>query len=93
MVLSILSWNVRGIMSSAYPLSCMLNDHNVDIAVVCAHKLFTHSKHFLESINSNYVSLSVEDCSQDSYYINKCDNMNIFEKMCSVMTRKIFEPT
>ena len=39
MLFNILCWNVRGIMSSAYSLSNMLDNQHIDIALITEHKL------------------------------------------------------
>ena len=59
MLLNLLTWNVRGIMSSAYTLSHMLACYNTDIALTCIteHKLMPHSKCFFDSIDSSYSSV------------------------------------
>jgi hypothetical protein len=43
--LCFVTWNVRGIMSSAASLSQLLDENNVDV-VFTEHKLFEHSKSF-----------------------------------------------
>ena len=65
-------WNVRGIMSSAYALSDMLDKNDIDIGIISEHKLFNHSKSFLDSINPKYKSFSVCDSSIDQYGPAKC---------------------
>ena len=46
MFLNVFIWNVRGVMSSAYTLSKMLDNYNVDIAILSEHKLLPQSKGF-----------------------------------------------
>ena len=53
-MLSVMCWNVRGIMSSAYALSDILDANGIDLCIVAEHNLFTHSKSFLDSINHRY---------------------------------------
>ena len=65
MFLNILTWNCRGIMSSAYPLSQILDTYSVDIALTVEHKLMPHSALFMDSIHSNYSSLVNLDRSLD----------------------------
>ena len=43
--LRLVTWNVRGVMSSAGTLSKLLDQQNVDIAFITEHKLFQHSKY------------------------------------------------
>ena len=38
-VLNVVAWNVRGIMSSAAPLSHILENHSIDIDFITEHKL------------------------------------------------------
>lgn len=67
MSLNVLTWNVRGVMSSAFTLSKMLDTYNADIAVVSEHKLLPQSKGFLDSINNNYTAYVKSDASLDPY--------------------------
>ena len=46
--LNIITWNVRGIMSSAASLSQTLDDLNIDIAFITEHKLLPHMKYFMD---------------------------------------------
>ena len=57
MLLNLLTWNVCGIMSSAYTLSHLLSCYNTDIALITEHKLMPHSKCFFDSIDSSYSSV------------------------------------
>ena len=57
MLLNLLTWNDRGIMSSAYTLSYMLTCYITDIALITEHKLMPHSKCFFDSIDSSYSSV------------------------------------
>ena len=50
----ILTWNVRGIVSSAGSLSKLLDDKNIDIAIISEHKLREQQETFLNSVHSNY---------------------------------------
>ena len=67
-----MSWNVRGIMSSAYSLSCLLDENGIDIALLSEHKLFSYSSEFLRSINTKYDYVSVEQSSINPYSNAKC---------------------
>ena len=62
---NLLTWNVRGIMSSAGTLSDILDKQSIDIAIITEHKLKDTHKDFLNSIHSNYRSLSKFDDSVD----------------------------
>ena len=72
MSLNIMSWNVRGIMSSAYSLSCLLDENDIDIALLSEHKLFNYSSEFLKSINTKYDYVSVEQSYDNPYSKAKC---------------------
>ena len=56
-----------GVMSSAFTLSKMLDNFNVDIAILSEHKLLPQSKGFLDSVNNNYSSYVKTDSSIDPY--------------------------
>jgi len=58
MLINFLCWNVRGIMSTAYSLSDMLDQKNIDIALITEHKLLPRSQHFLQSIHLNYYAFN-----------------------------------
>ena len=60
---SILTWNVRGIMSSAGSLSKLLDSHNIDLAFISEHKLRNEHNTFVDSIHSNYRALTICDTS------------------------------
>lgn len=64
---TILTWNVRGAMSSAGSLSFLLDLYHVDIACITEHKLKPNSSDFLNSIHSDYSAITVcEDVGIDS---------------------------
>ncbi|MES9879357.1 MAG: reverse transcriptase family protein [Sedimenticola sp.] len=71
-IMNFLSWNVRGVMSSAYVLSTMLDKYNIDIALLSEHKLLSHSEPFLDSINDKYTYFATIDNSLDSYSRVRC---------------------
>ena len=56
MLVNLLTWNVRGIMSSAFTLSQLLSCYNTDIALITEHKLMPHSKCSFDSIHPSYAS-------------------------------------
>ena len=72
MLLNLLCWNVRGIMSSAYSLSDMLDSHCIDIALITEHKLLPRSNHFLSSINSNFYAYNTCNTSFDNFGTLRC---------------------
>ena len=51
MIINIVAWNVRGIMSSAVPLSHILQSNSIDISFISEHKLLPKSLSFLDSIH------------------------------------------
>lgn len=79
--LNILSWNVRGIMSSSICLSDMLSHVKCDIAIVSEHKLKPNNISFMDSIHPNYLSFVRTEhtcsseknrfCTQFSRYLGK----------------------
>lgn len=54
--LSIVSWNVRGIMSSSVCLSNLLDHSNCDITILSEHKLKPSNANYLDTIHPNYSS-------------------------------------
>ncbi|WAR05956.1 hypothetical protein MAR_021325, partial [Mya arenaria] len=68
--LRICTWNVRGIMSSAASLSNLLVSQNIDIAFITEHKLFNHSKYFVDTIQHGYRNITVFDEN-----VNLCNNI------------------
>lgn len=67
--LSILSWNVRGIMSSTISLCELLNLTNCDVAVICEHKLKCQTIQYLDTIDNNYLNVHrvSDDCGVNHY--------------------------
>ena len=60
---TILTWNVRGIMSTAGSLSKILDDYSIDFAFISEHKLREQQKSFLDSVHLNYTAVCVCDAS------------------------------
>ena len=58
--------NTRGIRS------CLLDQYSVDLALICEHKLFSHSREFLGLIHKDYNYISVESCSITPYSLATC---------------------
>ncbi|CAC5385645.1 unnamed protein product [Mytilus coruscus] len=61
MSLNILSWNVRGIMSSTLCLANLLESTNCDIAIISEHKLKPNLLPYMNSIDMRYRSISKTD--------------------------------
>lgn len=70
----IVSWNVRGAMSSTICLSNLLDDTQCDIAIVSEHKLkdIHTAKMYLDSIHKNYFSIVNVDNNTDRTTNNVC---------------------
>lgn len=58
-VCRILTWNVRGIMSSAGSLSKLLDIYEIDFAFISEHKLRNEHKVFLDSVHRNYRAITL----------------------------------
>lgn len=54
--ISLITWNVRGIMSSALCLSKSLEEIKPDIAIICEHKLSQENMMFLNTICETYTT-------------------------------------
>lgn len=65
--LSVMTWNVRGIMSSTLCLSELLIGHNIDICVISEHKLKEKSLHYLNSVEKGYKVFSKTDSLPNTY--------------------------
>lgn len=59
----ILTWNVRGIMSSAGSLSKLLDEYNIDFAFIAEHKLREQHKSFFDSVHNDYHAFTLCDAS------------------------------
>lgn len=70
----IMSWNVRGAMSSTICLSNLLDDTQCDVAIVTEHKLkdIQNVKMYFDSIHKNYFSIVKVDNNTDSTANNVC---------------------
>ncbi|CAC5390889.1 SLC5A7 [Mytilus coruscus] len=68
---SLVTWNVRGIMSSTVCLSELFRYTNCDIAVLSEHKLFNHSLQFLNTLDNNYHTLGTADTNVN-FETSKC---------------------
>ena len=73
----VMSWNVRGIMSSTLCLSYLLNKYHCDISVVSEHKLKENCTSYLDSIHPSFYSFSKTDSNvmsktvHNTYFIGK----------------------
>ena len=67
MSLTILTWNVRGIMSSILFLSNLLHVTDCDIAIICEHKPKPSSLSCMNSIDTRYHSVSTTDKLNDYF--------------------------
>ena len=83
--ISILEWNVRGIMSSSMCLSKLLNDKNIDIALINEHKLLPYNNSFIDSIDKKFIALTKCDTSVEQYGMLKCGKAGV-----SIMYHKRF---
>ena len=66
-MLNVVAWNVRGIMSSAVPLSHIIQNHSIDIDFISEHKLLPQSIDFLNSLNPIYYALATVDTIVNPY--------------------------
>lgn len=62
--LTVISWNVRGIMSSTLCLSNILQSYEPDVAIISEHKLSNENLMFLNTIHPHYTSLP-QECHHD----------------------------
>ena len=63
----VMSWNVRGIISSTLCLSSLLDSSQCDIAVISEHKLKTESVTYLDSIHKDFFSfVKIEDMNSET---------------------------
>ena len=67
MSLSILTWNVRGIMSSTLCLSDLMLVTDFDIAIICEHKLKLISLSYMDTVDTRYHSVSKPDRFNDLF--------------------------
>ena len=74
---SILTWNVRGVMSSSLCLTKILNDKHIDIALISEHKLLPYNTSFMDSLDNNFSTLTKCDTSLDQYDLLKCGKAGV----------------
>ena len=67
-----MTWNVRGVMSSALLLSQLMTNLCIDFVFITEHYLLPHSLGFLNSIDPNYTHVATCDKSTDMYSWLKC---------------------
>lgn len=65
--LTLLAWNVRGIMSSTMCLSLLLSQTKCDISIISEHKLKESSLNYLSSIELGYTCISKADGLSENY--------------------------
>ena len=75
--LNVITWNVRGIMSSAASLSQTLDVLNIDIALITEHKLLPYMSYFMDSIHLNYYNHTLCDSSFDVYGSIRCGKAGV----------------
>ena len=70
--LNFMCWNCRGIVSSIPYLSEVLRNNDVDICALSEHWLRSYQLHILDSIDSNFVSISkgVDESNIESLRVN-----------------------
>lgn len=59
--LTLMTWNVTGIMSSSSYLCDILQSDRIDICGISEHWLYEHDHHFMDCINSQYFSYTKSD--------------------------------
>ncbi len=57
----VMTWNATGIMSSSSYLCDVLNHQSVDVCGISEHWLYEYNMHFMNHINSNYVTHAKAD--------------------------------
>lgn len=60
-ILTFMSWNVTGIMTSASYLTDCLSKYSIDFCGLAEHWLYEHNLHFLDRIHTSYSSHAVSD--------------------------------
>ena len=66
-MITLCTWNVTGLMSSAYYLSNLLDSEVIDVCGISEHWLYQSELHFLNSIHSDYTGLGVCDSELNIY--------------------------
>ena len=54
---NLLTWNVRGIISTTLPVSAMLDKSKCDVAIISGHKLDKFSANYFDSYHFEYFSV------------------------------------
>ena len=68
---NLLTWNVRGIISSTLPVCAMLDKSKCDVAIISEHKLNKFSANYFDSIHSEYFSVVKIQCNSSSeHYVH-----------------------
>ena len=82
--INVLTWNVRGIISSGNCLSKLLDNYKCDIAIISEHKLTFQSYSFLETLHSKYLPVPQITNSFSSF------NENVKPPLVSLLIKKDF---
>lgn len=91
-VVNVLTWNVRGAMSSSLCLAKLLKQYNCDIALISEHKLKTETKMFLDSIDYQYKSVvHIETDGDSNYHCGKGGVAIVYKKSLQFHIREITE--
>ena len=83
MALNIITWNVRGIMSSSLCLNGLLDKTKCDIALISEHKLLPYNDSFMGCLHSDYDHFTRCDTNVDNYSMLRCGKGGI-----SIMYKK-----
>ncbi|KAK3103870.1 hypothetical protein FSP39_022522 [Pinctada imbricata] len=90
----IMSWNVRGVISSTVSLCSLLDNTDCDVAVISEHKLRQSSSNFFDSMHGNYNGyVKLDQSNYDSgnsfigkggvaILVNKSLNFSVTEVSC-----------
>ena len=84
---NVLTWNVRGAMSSAGSISYLLDKYNIDIACIIEHKLKPITSSFLDTIHGNYKALTV--CDESLVKCGKGGVSILYKKSLAFSTKSI----
>ena len=69
--LNVLSWNVRGIMSSALCLSNILDYSKPGVSIICEHKLSNYNLSFLNTVHIYYLFCTIGIKNTVSFLVKK----------------------
>ena len=83
----LLTWNVRGVISSTLCLSSLLDDTLSDIAIICEHKLKQSSAQYLDTIHSDFYSF-VKTESEDDMNLKRGNSCFVGRGGVAIIARK-----